>query len=102
MKDARPLGEILANYMRASGLRRRSSSKGASAVWPLVAGESAARHSRVAGAKKGVLFVTVDSAACLHELANFRKAEILAALRNHEGCAHLHDIKFRLGALEQH
>ncbi|MHC4712677.1 MAG: DciA family protein [Planctomycetota bacterium] len=100
MKDAKPLGEILANYMRASGLGRRSSSKGAGAAWPLVAGETTARHSRVAGSKKGVLFVTVDSAACLQELANFRKAEILASLRNHEGCAHIHDIKFKLGALE--
>lgn len=101
MKDARPLGDILADYLRTSGLRRGPRTGGATAAWPAVAGEATARHSRVAGVRKGVLFVTVDSAACLHELVNFRKAEILAALKSHEGCAHIHDVKFKLAALEQ-
>jgi predicted nucleic acid-binding Zn ribbon protein len=102
MKDARPLGDILADYMSASGLRRAARAGGASAAWPAVAGDAAARHSRVAGVRKGVLFVTVDSAACLHELVSFRKEEILQAIKAHEGCAHIHDVKFKLAALEEH
>jgi predicted nucleic acid-binding Zn ribbon protein len=97
MADARPLGEILADYIRASGWRERSRLKGVQAGWAAAAGERYARHCRVAGVKQGVLFVDVDSAACLHEMAGFRKAEIIAALAGHKGCEHIHDIKFKLG-----
>ena len=100
MKDAKPLGEILAEFARASGLAARSKSATAAAAWPAAAGETCARHSRVVGLKQGVLHVLVDSAACLHEMANFRKAEILAALKSSAGCGNIHDIKFRLGELE--
>jgi len=100
MKDARPLGDILADLARASGLASRSKLSRAAAAWPAAAGQMCARHSRVVGLKRGVLHVTVDSAACLHEMATFRKAEILASLRSAKGCENIHDVKFRLGDLE--
>ena len=100
MKDAKPLGDILAEYMKASGLSRRSKVSSASAAWLEAVGEKYGAHSRVAGLKRGVLHVLVDSAACLHEMATFRKAEILAELQKQSGCEHVHDIKFRLGNLE--
>jgi predicted nucleic acid-binding Zn ribbon protein len=100
MKDARPLGEILAEYARASGLASRSKVANAASAWLGAAGETCARHSRVVDLQQGVLHVTVDSAACLHEMANFRKAEILASLKCNRGCDSIHDIRFRLGELE--
>ncbi len=100
MKDARPLGEILAELARASGLSVRPRLARAAAAWPAAAGDICARHSRVTGLKRGVLHVTVDSAACLHEMAGFRKPEILASLKSTGGCENIHDIMFRLGDLE--
>ncbi len=100
MKDAKPLGDILAEYMKASKLTRRPKG-GVSAAWGEVVGAQCAGHSRVAGVRQGCVHVVCDSSACLHEMANFRKAEILAALENRKGCEHIHDIKFRMGSLEQ-
>lgn len=99
MKDAKPLGDILAEYMKASKLQRRPES-GVSAAWGGVVGARCAEHSRVAGVRQGTVHVVCDSSACLHEMVNFRKAEIIAALRSHRGCEHIHDIKFRMGSLE--
>lgn len=100
MKDARLLGEILAEFARSSGLANRSKTANAASAWPAAVGQTCARHSRVVGLKRGVLHVAVDSAACLHEMANFRKAEILASLKRNGGCDNIHDIKFRHGDLE--
>lgn len=100
MKDAKPLGDILADYMKSSGLSRRRKLGGINAAWLASVGERAAKHSSADGVKQGALLVTVDSAACLQELANFRKAEILSKLRTHEGCELIHDIRFKLGTLE--
>ena len=101
MGDARPLAEVLALYVSASGLSRRYALKDVLAAWPAAAGEEAARHCDITGVRKGVLHVIVDSAACLHELANFRKAEVLAELVKHEGCRKIYDIDFCQGKLER-
>jgi predicted nucleic acid-binding Zn ribbon protein len=101
MADARPLAEVLAEYVRASGLSRRYAMKDILAAWLDAVGADAARHCQVTGVRKGVLHVIVDSAACLHELANFRKKEILAEFVKHRGCEKVYDVDFRLGRLEQ-
>ena len=90
----------MTRYMSSSGLSRRYSLKEVHSAWLAAAGAEAARHCRIQGVKKGVLFVEVDSAACLHEMANFRRKEILAALVRQKGCERIHAIDFRLGALE--
>ncbi|MCD6405817.1 MAG: DUF721 domain-containing protein [Planctomycetes bacterium] len=100
MKNAKTLGDILAEYLSASGLRNRSRLSGVYQAWAGAAGEPCAAHSRVEGVRRGVLYVSVDSAACLQEMVGFRKAEILAALVRHKGCEHIHDIRFKHDVLE--
>jgi len=99
VKGGRPLAEILSEYMAGTGLSRRYALKEVHSAWLEATGPAAA-HCRILGIRKGVLHVLVDSAACLHELANFRKKEILAGLVSHKGCEKIHDVDFRLGALE--
>jgi predicted nucleic acid-binding Zn ribbon protein len=101
MKEARPLRDVLAEVARASGLRRKRELGGVNGAWAEASGENCARHSRVAAVKQGVLHVVVDSSACLHEMAGFRKAEILENLRTHDGCSHIYDIRFKMGSMEK-
>lgn len=100
-RGARPIGEIITEYMSSSGLARRWSARDIHEAWIEAAGEEAAGHSQVVGLKNGVLSVIVDSAPCLHEMANFRKREILNEVRSRKGCEQISDIEFRLGTLEQ-
>ncbi len=100
MKNAKPLGDILAEYVNVASLRSRSRLAEADQAWAAAVGPPCAAHSRVKGIMQGVLYVTVDSAACLQEMAGFRKAEILAALVRYKGCKHIHDIRFKHDVLE--
>lgn len=101
MDDARPLAEVLAEYVGASGLSRRYTLRDVLAAWPAAVGKEAADHCEITAVKRGVLQVTVDSAACLQELANFRKSDILAELIRHKGCGKIYDVEFRLGKVER-
>jgi hypothetical protein len=98
-REAKPLGEALARWISDSGLARRYAMKDLYAAWQETIGKDGA-HCQIVGVKKGVVHVLVDSAACLHELANFRKKDILAGLQKHKGTEKVYDIEFRLGTLE--
>jgi hypothetical protein len=98
--DAKPIAEVIAEWMTKSGLARRYEHKEIYAAWQETVGKDAA-HCQITAVKKGVVHVLVDSATCLHEMANFRKQEILAGLQQHKGIGKVHDIEFRLGKLEQ-
>lgn len=99
-REAKTLGEAVARWISDSGLARRHAMKDLYAAWQDTIGKDAV-HCQIVGVKKGVVHVLVDSAACLHELANFRKQEILAGLQKHKGTDKVYDIEFRLGTLEQ-
>jgi len=99
-KNARPLGDVLSEFMKSSGLSRRRRLSAVEAGWARAAGEAVAAHSRVAALRAGALTVVVDSAACRHELANFRRFEMLERLRGQKGCERIHDIRFKVGSLE--
>ncbi len=100
-RQAAPLSDVLGRYMSESGLTQRYSLKEIHSGWLAAVGAEAAGHCSITGLRKGVLSVTVDSAAWLQELASFRKREVLAALRSQKGCQKIHDVDIRLGALEQ-
>ena len=95
-KEAKPLSEVLKAFSKEKGLTRRTKLQNISAVWNEAAGAQYAQHSRVAELKSGVLYVHVDSAACLHEMEAYEKANILSALREHLGKEAVHEIKFSI------
>jgi hypothetical protein len=98
--EAKPLGATLARWISDSGLARRYAMKDLYSAWQETVGKDAS-HCQIVGVKKGVVHVVVDSAACLHEMANFRKPEIIAGLRKTKGLEKIHNIEFRLGTLER-
>jgi len=92
-----PVGDVLAKYMRTSGLKEKLRSPEVYDCWPEVAGAEASRHSRVVGFAGCVLHVEVDSAPWLHMLATFRKPELLSGLRATLQGVRVRDIKFKIG-----
>lgn len=92
------LGDVLSELFASRGYGRLRAVGALEAAWSEAVGEPAARQTRVSGLRHGVLTVTVAHSALLEELAAFRKAELLAALRRNEDLAgRLQDIRFRVG-----
>ena len=91
------VGDILAGYMRTSGLKEKLRSPEVYDCWPEVAGPEASQHSRVIGFTNCVLHVEVDSAPWLQMLATFKKAELLESIRQVMSGVRVTDIKFKIG-----
>ncbi len=92
-----PVGDVLARYMRTSGLKEKLRSPEIYDCWPEVAGAEARKHSRVVGFSNCVLHVEVDSAPWLQRLEAFEKPELLRSLRALMRGVRVTDIKFRIG-----
>ena len=75
-----PIGDAIATYLKKSGLQRRPLSGRVFDAWRKAAGELAG-HAVPVRFRGGKLLVEVDSAAHLHELANFT-GEALRARAN--------------------
>jgi len=95
--NPRAVGEVLAKFLRTSGLKEKLRSPEIYDCWPEVAGVEACTHSRVVGFTNCVLHVEVDSAPWLQMLATFRKPELLRSLKERMTGARIRDIKFRIG-----
>ena len=93
-----PVGDILARYLRTSGLKEKLRNPEVYDCWPEVAGAEAYRHSRVVGFHNCVLHVEVDSAPWLHLLSTFKKAELLGGVRQTMPGVLVKDIKFKIGS----
>ncbi len=100
-KGPEPLGEILSRLFTARGWGRRQGQRRLEEAWAEVAGPEAARHTRVAALRRGVLEVLVDNAVLLQELANFRKRRLLQQLRDRLPAAALRELRFRTGVWEK-
>jgi len=92
------VGDILAQYIRSSGLKDKLRSPKIYDCWPQVAGDEASAHTRVVGFTNAVLHVEVDSAPWLQMLATFRKPELLQGLRGLMNGVPVKDIRFRVGS----
>ena len=92
------VGDVLAAYLRSSGLKEKLRSPEIYNCWPEVAGVEACQHSRVVGFNNCILYVEVDSAPWLQMLATFRKAELLRGLGEVMQGVRVADIKFRIGS----
>ena len=95
--EPRAVGDVLAKFLRASGLKEKLRSPQVYDCWPEVAGVEACSHSRVVGFTNCVLHVEVDSAPWLQMLATFRKAELLQNLKERMTGVRITDIRFRIG-----
>ncbi len=76
------LGEAMRSFLRTSGLKHRRVDADLARIWSEAVGTELARRSRLQGiAPNRVLTVEVDSPAVRQELTTFRRAAILAKLR---------------------
>ena len=64
-------------------------------------GEPHCHQTRVGEVRRGVLTVIVAHPTLLEELAAFRKPELLQALRAAAPATTIHDIRFRVGPVDQ-
>jgi len=92
----KPVGDILARFMQASGLKQTLRSPEVYDCWPEVAGSEASQHSRVVGFSNCVLHVEVDSAPWLQELS-FRRKELRESIGQVMSGVRVTDIRFRVG-----
>ncbi len=67
--------------------------------WASVAGEGLATHSRLVDVRQGCLLVEVDHPGWL-QLAQLRKAALLAAARRAAPLADIGGVRFRIGSGE--
>ncbi|MBW3539831.1 MAG: DUF721 domain-containing protein [Planctomycetes bacterium] len=96
MPEPQHVSTILSRVVGLRGLARRGSEAQLNELWRRIAGEKLAAGSRVAGIRRGVLQVAVDSAPLLSELAGFHRTSLLSAMRRERPDLELRDIKFRL------
>ena len=99
MREPKPLADILSEVDALRGFRKTNARQTMVDAWADVAGEAAA-GSHPAQIKAGVMIVSVRTAALLDELSNFRKAELLAALRERHPGLKLRGLKFKLTRFE--
>jgi predicted nucleic acid-binding Zn ribbon protein len=93
-----PLSEILSRLFAARGWGRRQGRLHLERAWAESAGPALAEQTRVAGHRRGVLEVEVNSSALLQELAHFHKRRLLEELRRRLPGTRLDDLRFRAGS----
>ena len=76
---------------------RRIDREGIYARWQEVVGDEIASHTRVIDVKGGILYVEVDSAPLLQELATYNRQQILEGVRRIGEFGNIQDIRFRAG-----
>ena len=66
-------------------------------VWAAVVGPVVAARTRVASVEEGRIRVEVASAAVRHDLATFRRAEVLRSLQERLPELRIREVSYRLG-----
>jgi predicted nucleic acid-binding Zn ribbon protein len=94
------LSEILGELFTARGYSRLRAVSALEEVWNQAVGEPHCHQTRIGEVRRGVLSVTVATSALLEELSAFRKGELLAALRRGAPESTIHDLRFRVGPLD--
>jgi predicted nucleic acid-binding Zn ribbon protein len=96
--EPRPIGESLREFIKRSPeVRRSKATLAMSTLWTEIAGQDVAAHTQVRGARLGVLTIVVDSPPLCHELAAFRRVDLLARMNERLGTKQLKDLYFRHG-----
>jgi len=94
-KTAEKIGDILREFLEASGLGNNLKHLEIYGAWEEIVGPDILRHARVAGFKAHKLYVDVDSSAHMQELRTFYKQQILKDLRAKVAGILIEDIVFR-------
>jgi predicted nucleic acid-binding Zn ribbon protein len=100
-KGPEPLGEILSRLFVARGWGRRQARLQLEQAWMEAIGPQGAKHTRVAGLRRGILEVTVSNAVLLQELAHYRKRTLLEQLRSRLPGTTVTDLRFRVGTVQE-
>lgn len=88
------LSDVLARMFVSRGWGRKSERVRLESAWAEVAGKDAA-NTRPGAFRRGVLEVEVKGSVLMQELAQFRKRQLLAALRQLLPGTTVTDLKFR-------
>jgi predicted nucleic acid-binding Zn ribbon protein len=96
-RGPRALADILGELFAARGYGRSLARQELEDAWSAAVGEPLCRQTHLGEVRRGVLNVSVSHPALLEELAAFRKAELLTALRQGAPGTTIHDIRFRVG-----
>jgi predicted nucleic acid-binding Zn ribbon protein len=81
----------------STNLRQMFRNRNVYSKWAEAAGEELAKQTRVAGLQRGRLTVECSSQVLAAELSAFRKAELIARLKELLGNATIEDIRFIVG-----
>src|SRR5687768_6674615 len=95
------VGEVLGRLFAARGWGRRQGQLHLERAWEEAAGPETAKHTRVAGLRRGTLEVLVANAVLMQELAHFRKRKLLEGLRAALPGTAITDLRFRAGTWEK-
>src|SRR5262249_2104844 len=96
----RPVSDILGELFAARGLGRLRALKELGEAWNGGVGEPGCRQTRIGEVRRGILNVTVAHPTLLEELSAFQKPALLAALRRDAPGTLIHDIRFRVGSID--
>jgi len=100
-RGPRALSEILGELFTARGYGRLRALSRLEEVWNTAVGEPHCQQTRVGEVRRGILNITVGHPTLLEELAAFRKPALLEALRVGAPGTTIHDIRFRVGPIEE-
>ena len=90
------LSQALSELIALRGYARVQGAAQLQAAWADAAGATIARQTRPVAIRRGVLFVAVDHAPLLSELAGFYRQELVSKLQEKHGDLKIRDVKFKL------
>ncbi|MSR58504.1 MAG: DUF721 domain-containing protein [Planctomycetaceae bacterium] len=90
------LSQALSELIAVRGYARVHGNARLQTAWGAVAGAAIARQTRAVAVKRGVLQVSVGSAALLSELVGYYRVAFLDKLRADYADLRIRDLKFRL------
>jgi predicted nucleic acid-binding Zn ribbon protein len=99
-RGPRALSEVLGELFTTRGYGRLRAIGELEKAWNTAVGEPDCQRTRIGEVRHGVLSVTVAHPTLLEELAAFRKGELLEALRASVPAMVIHDVRFRVGMLD--
>ena len=99
-KGPKALSDILGDLFASRGFGRLKALKELEDAWNGAVGEPSCRKTKLGEVRHGILNVTVAHSALLEELSAFQKPTLLAALRKNAPGTVIHDIRFRVGPVE--